>query len=322
MTRALALALALAATPLAPTLAAPTSIELIELPERLTLPMPAGTNKLFAVRIEGKPAAIWMATAADAPDARRLPLQPMGGRYVFNLGDPRVDAVVAGAGQFQIFATFADGRRAESLPVQFVAATPARAQLQLVTRDARALGAGQRWVQPGEIDRLDLTWTGAGPRKPVTLRLGEQTIPIEPGPDGRVERPVDDALRAGWHAAGKLEVVDHASALLATIEAAPDRLATDEPAEFRVTQRRSAEVPGSRGFLRLHLGDISGGKVELSLHTALGETIASTVARERTVVPFTLGARRYTLTLDRLVNVLVGDDHAEFVVQPAPEPAK
>lgn len=317
----IALLLALCALPVpTPALAAPPSVELVELPQQLTLPLPEGSNRLFEVRVSGTPQAIWMSATAESPPERRLALQPMGKRWVFNLGDPRVATVVAGARQFQVFATFADGRRAESLPVQFVTARPAPVEVRIKTIDGRALpaGFGQQWITPRDAAALDFTWAGSGQRRPITLVAGEERVVVTPGPDGAVTLALGPPLRAAWQAAGSLAVLDADGDSIAALTAAPERLALDGPTTLRVVQRHSAPLPGSREYLRLHLGDISGGKVTVSITADDGTTLVDQrVAREGDRVEFALADGRYVLRVDRLVNMLVGDDHAEFSIEPA-----
>lgn len=315
---ALSLALSLAPNPAAH--AAPPSIELLELPNHLTLPLPDGSNRLFEVRITGKPTAIWMAATPDSAAERRLPLNPMGDRWVFNLGDPRVAATLAGARQFQVFATFADGRRAESLPVQFVPANPASVEVRLQSSDDRSLhaGLGPQWVSPKSIHALALSWSGSGMRRPVTLAIGELRTPVAPGPEGTANIGLTAEQHAAWQAAGKLEVLDPDGEPIAVIAATPDRLAIDGPTALRIVQRSSAYVPGSREYLRVYLGDISGSSTTVSIVTPDGTALASErVARDGDRIEFALPGARYVLRVERLVNMLMGDDHADLMIEPA-----
>lgn len=296
----------------APASAAPT-VELTELPSRLELPLPAGTNRLFAVKIEGKPSAVWLATAPEAE--ARLPLQPMAGKWVVNLGDPRLAAVIAGGTQFQIFATVG-GETGGSLPVQFVAARKASVSIDL--RDAEGThmpSAG--WVDPLKVSTLRLRWTGSGIRTAVTLAAGSVREKIEPG-DGTVELKPTAALRDAWRAAGTLESIDADGRRRTVARAVP--IALDDTARrgFRLVQRRSLTVPGSRDFLTVHLGDISGTRVPVTLTGADGTVyFEQRLLAQGDRAEFALGAQRYVLIIEKLVNLMVGDDHAELRVEPA-----
>jgi len=82
-------------------------------------------------------------------------------------------------------------------------------------------------------------------------------------------------------------------------------------ARLRIVQRSTAAVPGSDGLLRVHLGDITRGQVQLTLARADGATlIAPTSVKEGDALPFVLEDGRYVVTVVDLKNRLVGDDYA------------
>lgn len=316
--RSFVLALILAAAPAvlgaSPAVAAPV-VELVELPSQLELPLAAGTNRLFAVKIPGAPEAVWMAVSPDAK--LRLPLQPMGQRWVFNLGDPRVAEVVAGGGQFQVFATVG-GETGASLPVQFIAARAASAYVELIGADGTRLDR-TGWVDPAKVQRLAVRWDGAGARSTVRLVAGGRRIEVEPSAS-EVEIAVDGALRAAWQAAGALEVIDGRGHARSIARAIPSTLGPAARTPFRIVQRRGLDVPGSGGFLRVHLGDISGTRVPVTVTGADGTIyVDQRLLTEGDRAEFALGSVRHVLIVDRLVNMLFGDDHAEFHVEPAAE---
>lgn len=295
--------------------AAPPAVELTELPNRLELPLPAGTNRIFAVKVSGQPKAVWMAPtqAAEA----RLPLQPMGGKWVFNLGDPRVAEVVAGATQFQVFARVG-GEVGASLPVQFIAARKAAVAVDLRDADGTRLPSSG-WVDPGRVAALNVRWTGRGTRVPAVIVAGERKITVAPDGDP-VQVKLDDALRAAWRSAGTLQLVDGDGNARDIAGAVPGALADVSRQPFRVVQRRSLAVPGSRDFLTVHLGDISGTRVPVTLTGADGTVFfEQRLLSQGDRAEFALGdgAPRYVLVIDRLVNMMLGDDHAELRVEPA-----
>ncbi len=295
-----------------PSAAAPT-VELTELPARLELPLPAGTNRLFAVKVEGKPSAVWLAASPDAE--ARLPLQPMAGKWVVNLGDPRLAAVVAGATQFQIFATVGD-QTGGSLPVQFIAARKAGVSVELRDAEGTHLPGGG-WVDPLKVGAVRVRWTGSGTRAAVFLAAGAVREKVEPT-DGMVELKPAAILRDAWRAAGLLELIDGDGQRRIVARAIP--IALDDTARrgFRVVQRRSLNVPGSRDYLTVHLGDISGTRVPVSLTGADGTVyFEQRLLAQGDRAEFALGPGRYVLIVEKLVNLMVGDDHAELRVEPA-----
>jgi hypothetical protein len=85
-----------------------------------------------------------------------------------------------------------------------------------------------------------------------------------------------------------------------------------------VQQRATVAIPGSNGWLRVHIDDITMGATLLDVVTADGRTLVlQQTVSERDVVEFALAGERCALVVDRLVNRLVGEDHAELRVAPA-----
>ncbi|MCC7291284.1 MAG: DUF5329 family protein [Phycisphaerales bacterium] len=83
-------------------------------------------------------------------------------------------------------------------------------------------------------------------------------------------------------------------------------------------QRSSKPIPGSYGNLYIHLADITSGQVLLRVGGMDGSSITETESvREGQAVPFAVGESRYVVTLDKLVNLLIGTDYATLSVRPA-----
>ncbi|MHC4078036.1 MAG: DUF5329 family protein [Planctomycetota bacterium] len=86
-----------------------------------------------------------------------------------------------------------------------------------------------------------------------------------------------------------------------------------DPTEMTIVQRMSESLPGSRGRIRLEIGDITAGQVLTRLAIEDGDPL---VPRQSMVigdmVEFSVDGRRLSLGLTRLVNRLIGDDHAIF----------
>ncbi|MHC4136165.1 MAG: DUF5329 family protein [Planctomycetota bacterium] len=81
-------------------------------------------------------------------------------------------------------------------------------------------------------------------------------------------------------------------------------------ARLRVAQRSTAAVPGSDGRVRVHVGDITSGQVQLTLARADGTTlIAPTSVKQGDALPFHLQGP-YVVTVAELNNRLLADDYA------------
>ena len=94
-------------------------------------------------------------------------------------------------------------------------------------------------------------------------------------------------------------------------EARPTEPPLELPARMTLVQRHDTVVPGSQGRLRVHIGDITRGQVQLTLSHRDGRLlIPPASAREGERHAFSLGGRRYELVVVTLDNKLIGDDSA------------
>jgi hypothetical protein len=84
-------------------------------------------------------------------------------------------------------------------------------------------------------------------------------------------------------------------------------------ARMTIFQRASKKLPGEDGFLRVELGDISVGRVLVTVSGPNGEVVVDTTSlRQGDLVSLALAERDYVLRLDKLVNLPLGDDYAVF----------
>lgn len=80
-------------------------------------------------------------------------------------------------------------------------------------------------------------------------------------------------------------------------------------ARIVLVQRHDADVPGSRGRFRVHVGDITKGQVELTLSRGDGTTlVAARSMKQGDAAEFPVGDGRYRVTVAEFRTVLVGDD--------------
>ena len=90
---------------------------------------------------------------------------------------------------------------------------------------------------------------------------------------------------------------------------------------FRQRQRTTKVLPGVEGEVRLSVGDVTGGKVKVSVTTAEGEALVEARAvKEGDVVNVPVGERKLLLTVKDLRNVLIGKDEVVFVLREAGAP--
>ena len=85
------------------------------------------------------------------------------------------------------------------------------------------------------------------------------------------------------------------------------------PSTVTIIQRASAEVPGSKGRLVVNIGDISGEQVPVRVTWDNKELMATRSLREGAAVELEIENEKYRMTLERLTNVVIGDDSADFL---------
>lgn len=91
----------------------------------------------------------------------------------------------------------------------------------------------------------------------------------------------------------------------------------EETVHMTVVQRQLREIPGSDGSVRVQLGDITEGQVLLSVVTEDGQHLLDTTSvSSGDQVEFSVGRQAYTIRVERLRNVLIGDDFAELAIAP------
>jgi len=85
-----------------------------------------------------------------------------------------------------------------------------------------------------------------------------------------------------------------------------------------IYQRATKILPGTDGSLRVHVGDITAGRVLISIYGPNGDPIIDTVPmQEGDALFLSLLERNYVLRLDKLVNLLVGHDYGVFSLMPS-----
>jgi len=316
--------LMLAALLFARTTAAQMTIHVEGIPDRLAFPLEEGTNVVLTVMVEGGGIeSVWLARSAGSRE--RLALAAAGGgRYQINLADPRVVDLLrsAAGGQFQILARSTAGQTVASVPIRYGMRHAAlRApRFSVLTRDQRhVLGDDGRstgsWFAPEEVEAIEVWFDERVASPSVELLVGRERRPIV-APDGATSLalPLTAELRALWKQHDTL-IVQHDPFVRGgrvALRAVPERL--DFPGTsvtLIVQQFQARELPGSHGFVRVHLDDIAAWRTLLTLTTARPTILLDTApARRGDVFPFAFGREQYRLTVERLVNRLFGNDFA------------
>jgi hypothetical protein len=218
-----------------------------------------------------------------------------------------------------------EGRVVQSTAINWVRSSPGEEHVRCVLRHnggrtRKCLPDQVHWVDPKDLARIEVHGTDARQAAAVA-RLGVVDLPLVRSDQGLWRLEVDEAVREKLIEAEdfELELQLGASSVLFPFHCVPQQLDLSRgPASFVVLQRRRAFVPGSGEWLQVHLDDITQGHVLLEIVAADGSVVVEPrFVRDRDHVEFRLGGASYVITVDRLVNLLIGDDHGEFTVRDA-----
>ena len=327
-----------------PLSAAQPSIRLDGVPETLVFPVPEGMNVVVTAAVgEAQVRSVWLAREKDSI-ARLMLIPAADGEYQINLAEPVVAAVLgveAGTGQFRVFAETSDGRVLQSVPVRYrfredlagfyaliegelVDLTPSRPGSDVVpwlydlTDRAEVFRAPLRWFDDGQVEAIIYRSEGPTAVTSAYAQCGEERRPfVATAAPGTFRLDIAPEVAKAWREHVKMIVHPAVSASEAfVLGVRPMQLnLPNDYAAFDVYQRGSMPIPGTGGYLRLHLGDITAGQVIVRLLTAEGEVVVdSTSVRAGEQIAFNLGENRYVVTVERLVNKLIGGDFGLFAV--------
>lgn len=299
--------------------AAAQGVRLTRVPDCVILPAAAGQNLLVEAEVLGKSGDVWLATRQV--DTARVPLEPAGENlYQINLGDRRVMRLLPAdrdTGHLQVFAS-RGGRTVQSAKIAWVRSPRVqRVQCVMIGTDGKQQvcdPALEPWLRPSKVERIELRGLDVpharalGIADGATLPFARRDVqkPFVLAMNDGTRRSIFDAMDFG------IEVQHGAKAQWFGFRVVPGRLQPEEPT-FHVLQRRRAKLPGSNGWLSVRVGDITGGQTMLTVTDALGQRVTqqrSMGANDYVTIQLAQGA--YVLVIDRLVNRLVGDDHAEL----------
>lgn len=319
--------LAALTVPLAAPLAGQARIVVVECPEQLALPARDGRNVMLTVAVEGAEGrAVWLALSpAEALDGGVL-LEPAGAaRFTINLAAADVRTMVGGSrrGELRVFAELADGTVIRSPALRFTSELLDDSMPTWVVTGAVGIASGQRgsrrtpWVDA--LDATEIAWYFAPNDRlePVEARAGDRSWALVVEPTSRSARvTATSELREAWLDAGSLYLGPEGGAPV-ELRARPEKLRFEGiAAKITVRQRDVAELPGSRSYYELRIGDITGGQVLVEVVTDDRRVaIPRRSMRARDEVALRVGTQDYVLRVDSLVNRLIGDDHGVFSVE-------
>jgi hypothetical protein len=293
-------------------------VKLNNIPDNFVVPLNKGTNQLLTAEIIGEHdiSQVWMAATADADV--KVSLTPSNiHEYQINLADAEVSDFLLSLPQQRFYIFASDGNTiGNSVPVVF-ARQPTSISVFLLDYEGQPKEISkysENWVIPAEVSMIDVVMFPSPLTKPrVMAVLGNNEQPFLVGErQGVWSLKIGDDVQTSWKQEGELAIVMPDTHI--RLRMMPERLlAESEEVTFQVLQRRSENIPGSDGFASVWLGDITNGQVWVRATTQSGQTLfESHTWRQGDTQEFDYQGIRYQLTLTSLVNLLVGDDYAEF----------
>ena len=126
-----------------------------------------------------------------------------------------------------------------------------------------------------------------------------QPKPSEPPPKmkkGKGKFKVDDVQRKSERPQATLEI-------------------KDQPLNMVIVQREERAVPGSNGTVFIRVGDITDGQAFLTIvDVDRKELFGRKSIRQGDTVEFAVGPKKFTVKVEELRNILIGDDFARLTV--------
>jgi hypothetical protein len=296
----------------------PGHIEVAGISRDLTLQ--SGRATVLTATVPGAQArSVWLAAGREAKG--RVMLAPAeDGTWQIDLSLPvvaRLLSAEATSGTFRVLAETPAGTILESAALPFRIAPRDHRELHVRTRASTlCLPPGVSWANPALIQELVIPLHWLDPAPEVVATTGDRRWWFQTRADEtNLVLELTPAMRQAWHD-NELLMVRIAGRSVFRLRATPRSL--DLPGNvlsLTVKQRQAVVVPGSRDWLRLSIGDITAGQVMVTVETAEGTPlIPQRSVRQGEHVALVIGEGHYTLTLDKLANLLIGDDWATFSV--------
>lgn len=309
--------------------AAPAQLQvrLAGVPPDLILPVPAGQNVVITATVTGGAADVaWLARSKDAP--ARVALLPAGdGVFQLNLATAALGDLLrtpADAGALTVFVKGDDGAIAASVAIAYALRADARRPSLVVSeqdRTRRIESSAPTWLSPRTVTRIDIDLLVPTPTTDATARIGGRRLTLAPNEAGGARLEVTADVAAAWLRHGDLEIGARTDpdAPMFRLRARPERLCREgAPVTFECAQRSVVSVDGTHDYLRVSLGDISGGRARVRIYTAEGDLLVnSQFVRQGEAVTITHDGASYALTVDAFVNSLLGQDYAKLRFAPA-----
>jgi len=309
------------------------TIRVSGIPEKLSFPIPEGTNYILTATIKGgKVRSVWLANRHDAKG--RVMLKRVDeAEYQINLAEPAVFGLMRtySSRSFKVFAETEEGKIHESISLQYsiLRASPASMKVFILSRSEkeevrRTYPWNRRFLTPKSIDGVMIEYGRESPSPFACAYVGKKKWTLEYGVSkNALHLNLTSEIRSCWSAKGLLTLqygADKEHSKEIELYAIPLKL--DLPGnvgKVTVHQRSKVSLPGCNDYLKVKLGDITAGQTLLTLSTGEGKKLIDRQSvKQGDRFTFALSDEKYTLSIKKLVNLLVGNDFALLEVSKPP----
>jgi len=194
---------------------------------------------------------------------------------------------------------------------------------KIVDIDTAAEPYTEIWLDVDQVAAIEAHFGPGDGVHEFRASTGDERWPLEAdaaGPDMIARLDCTTEFKEAWQTEGvlRLRYDEPGRTRTITLRARPEvvRPTQGEATTFTVAQRTTEIVPGSNGYVRVKLGDITGGRVSVEMTTAEGETLLDrglmSLHDRRT---FVLGDDRYSVEIVKMVNLLIGKDWADLEIR-------
>jgi hypothetical protein len=243
--------------------AAPLTIELDNVPPKLSLPAGAGENEFITAVVRGQaPARVWLARSEDASFSVTIP--PMGdGHYQLNLADDRVVLALrrtGGGGQCYVFASAPGGEVIQSAAIRVELAAPTASFWVNDGVTSQVAQSRNNWFQADKTAAVSVNVDPSLPGMTVHAEAGGKAWAFAPGSENEFVLAATPEISAVWEQNVELHIRCepslHSPSEL-TLRAIPTRLELPpDGLTLTATGNSNVVIPGTRGYLSFQLGSI------------------------------------------------------------------
>jgi len=118
-----------------------------------------------------------------------------------------------------------------------------------------------------------------------------------------------------WFSEGNPTRLKEKSSETAEKKKIPTLKLPEKSLEMTIVQREERAIPGSDGTVRIRLGDITEGQVFMEVFTEDDMLAPRKSVRVGDVVEFLVARRKFTIRVNELRNILIGDDFAKLTIE-------